>query len=60
MIEWYLLKFIDFEDVEYSVLESEYERLCQNIALQSEKDWSLWDYEYDGEKYIPTHKLEVA
>ena len=60
MIEWYLLKFIDFEDVEYSVLESEYERLSPNITLQSEEDWSLWDYEYDGEKYIPTHKLEVA
>ena len=62
MIEWYLLKFIDFEDVEYSVLENDYERLYENITLQSEDDWSLWDFEYDNEKgrYVPIHKLEVA
>jgi len=62
MIEWYLLKFIDFQDVEYSVLENDYERLYENITLQSEDDWSLWDFEYDNEKgrYVPTHKLEVA
>ena len=62
MIEWYLLKFIDFKDIEYSVLENDYERFYENITLQSEDDWSLWNFEYDNEKgrYIPTHKLEVA
>lgn len=62
MIEWYLLKFIDFEDVEYSVFENDYERLYENITLQSESDWSLWDYEYDSDtdRIIPTRKLEVA
>lgn len=60
MIEWYLLEFIDFESVEWCVAESDWERISENVTLQSEEDWSLWDYEYDGSKYVPTHKLEVA
>ena len=62
MIEWYLLEFIDFEDVELSMCDSEFERLYNKLTLQSEEDWTLWDCEYDREteKYKPTHKLEVA
>ena len=42
--------------------DGDYERLYKNITLQSEEDWSLWDYEYnpDTDKFVPTHKLEVA
>ena len=62
MIEWYLLEFVDFEKVEYDVLENDYERISPNVTLQKIEDWSLWDYEWDNEseKYVPTHKLEVA
>lgn len=61
MIEFYLLKYVNFDDVEMDCFENEYERLYNNITLQSEEDWSLWDFEYDNktQSYIPTHKLEV-
>lgn len=57
MIEWYLLKFIDFESVEYGVLEDDYMRLSENVTLQSVEDWSLWDYEYGDNGYIPTKRI---
>lgn len=59
MIEFYLLKFINFEDVEMDVLESNWERIHNNVTLQDTKDWSLWDYEWnqDTEKYVPTTKI---
>ena len=60
MIEWYLLKFIDFSEVECKVLENDWERIYPNITLQSTDDWSLWDFEYGSDGYIPTKKLEVA
>lgn len=62
MIEFYLLKYVNFVDVEMDCYENEWERLYNNITLQSEEDWSLWDFEYDDktQSYIPTHKLEVA
>ncbi len=56
MIEWYLLESVDFEGVEETVLESQWELLSENVALQSTDDWSLWDYEYnDG--YKPTKRI---
>ena len=59
MIEYYLLRFINFEDVEMSVLEEDWSRIHNNVTLQSTQDWSLWDYEWnqDTEKCVPTKKL---
>ena len=59
MIEYYLLETIDFEDVLIEALDYQWENLHNNVTLQLEKDWSLWDYEYDNKtcKYIPTKKL---
>jgi len=59
MIEYYLLKFIDFEHVEMDVMESDYERLYNHIALQNTEDLSFWNYEYDNntDKVIPTTKI---
>ena len=61
MIEWYLLKFIDFGDVTQDVCSEDWMRIYENVTLQSEEDWSLWDFEYDDKKgYVPTHKIDAA
>jgi hypothetical protein len=62
MLEWYFLEYIDFYDVLNDTLEEDYMRIYSHVALQSEEDWSLWDFEYDDKtnSFIPTHKLETA
>lgn len=62
MLEWYFLEYIDFDDVLNDTLEEDYTRISSHITLQSEEDWSLWDFEYDDktDSYIPTRKLETA
>ena len=55
MIEYYLLRFINFEDVEYDVLEEDWSRIHEFITLEDENG-KLWDYEWDNktEKCVPT------
>ncbi len=62
MLEWYFLEYINFNDVVVETIEEDFIRISENVTLQSEEDWSLWDCEYDDktDTYIPTHKLEVA
>lgn len=57
MVEWYLLEFVDFEYVEQETIEAQWEALYENITLQSEDDWSLWDFEYTDNGYKPTKKI---
>ena len=59
MIEYYLLKFVNFDDVMYDTCESEFERLHEHVALQNTEDLSLWEYEYDSDtdKVILTTKI---
>ena len=57
MVEWYLLENVDFQNVEYNVCEYENERLYENVTLCKSDDWSLWDYEYTDNGYIPTKKI---
>jgi len=55
MIEYYLLRFVNFEGVEYDVLEEDFSRIHEFITLEDENG-KLWDYEWDNktEKCIPT------
>lgn len=57
MTEWYLLKFIDFDEITMSMYEGQYERLSEKTALISEADDSEWNYDFDGREYIPTEKI---
>lgn len=54
MVEWYLLEFVDFEDVEMDVCESDWERIYENVALFDENN-DQWEFEYD-DGYVPTRK----
>jgi len=60
MIEYYLLKMIDFSYVEEEVYEYLSEFLGGNIGLRRESDGKLFDYEWDNEaeKYKPTQEIE--
>lgn len=55
MIEYYLLRFVNFESVELDVLEEDWSRIHENVTLEGENG-KLWNYEWDNktEKYIPT------
>ena len=59
MIEWYLLKFIDFDEITMDMYDSQYERLEGKLALVKDEDSSEWNYEYSNETdmYIPTEKI---
>lgn len=59
MIEWYLLKFIDFDEITMDMYDSQYERLEGKLALIKDEDSSEWNYEYSDETdmYIPTEKI---
>lgn len=59
MIEWYLLKFIDFDEITMAMYDEQYERLEGKLALVKDEDLSEWDSEYSEESdmYIPTEQI---
>lgn len=57
MVEFYLLENVDFAEVEYDVLENEWERISNNVILRKSDDWTQWDFEYGDNGYIATKKI---
>ena len=59
MVEWYLLQFIDFDEITMSIFELQCERLNDKLVLVKDDNLSEWNYEYSEEKdeYIPTLKI---
>lgn len=57
MIEYYLLRNIDFEYVLRDCLEGEYERLSENIQLSDGENAYEWEYDNEKDCIIPTKKI---
>lgn len=59
MLEFYLLQNVDFQDVEFDVLEENCIRLSDKICLERLSDFTQWDYEWNDTKceYEPTVQL---
>lgn len=57
MLEFYLLKEVNFDYVEEDVLEDKYTYLDENVVLERESDWTHWDFEYSESGYVPTKQV---
>ena len=58
MIEYYLLKNVNFEYVLMDCLDEDFERIHENVSLYDENNVA-WEYEYNSEKesIVPTKRI---